>query len=341
MADDIRVLVTIPELEGQQSLLDEMAAVSSRLVIEQRTAMTGEQTAELLDDVEVAYTVQSPTHLTHANRLRWVQLHTYRYDHSAQAILEAGNILVTNVVGASAVPMAEYCFSTMAMLARGFLQLVRDHQRRQQNRQHSPQVELSGRTVGIVGYGHTGREAARLAKAYNMRVLALKYNPEQRRATGYQWPGIGDPQGIIPEWFFGPEDLQELLQQSDFVLNCLPRTPETASLFDQAAFQSMRPAAYFINVGSGATVQDEALAWALREGVIAGAALDVLAAEPQPLPPEHAYWELDNLFLSPHISGTRRQPQYLRRTNALFCENLRRYVQSEPLLNVVSAARGY
>ena len=339
--EEIRVLVTIPELEGQQTSLDEMIAVSPRLVVEQRTSTTWEQTATMVKDVEVLYTNRAPAHLEQANCLRWVQLHTSGFDRSAQAVFEQGTITVTNVAGAHAAPMGEYCLTVMVMLARGFLHLVRDQQARQRDPEHSPAVELSGRTVGIVGYGQTGREVARLATAHGMRVLALKRHPDQRQAPGYQWPGVGDPEGTLPEQFFGPEQLHDLLRASDFVLDSLPLTNETRGVFDEAAFRAMRPSAYFLNVGRGETVEDEALAWALREQVIAGAALDVSVADPNPLPPEHPFWALDNLFLSPHISGSRRQPQYLPRTNALFCENLHRYVAGQPLMNVVSAERGY
>ena len=225
--EKIRVLVTIPELEGQQAFLDEMAAVSPRLVVEQRTSTTWEQTATMVADVEVLYTNRAPAHLEQANRLRWVQLHTSGFDRSAQAVFAPGTIAVTNVAGAHAVPMAEYCLTVMVLLARGFLQLVRDQGAKERNQDHSPPVELAGRTVGIVGYGQTGREVARLATAHGMRVLALKRHPEQRRATGYQWPGVGDPEGALPERFFGPGEIHDLLRESDYVLDSLPLTDET------------------------------------------------------------------------------------------------------------------
>ena len=243
--EEIRVLVTIPELEGQQAFLDEMAAVSPRLVIEQRTSTTWEQTATMVTDVEVLYTNRAPSHLEQANRLRWVQLHTSGFDRSAQAVFAPGTITVTNVAGGHAVPMAEYCLTVMVLLARGFLRLVRDQEAKERNPAHSPPVELAGRTVGIVGYGQTGREVARLAAAHGMRVLALKRHPEQRRATGYQWPGVGDPEGALPERFFGPGQLHDLLSEADYVLDSLPLTDETRGVFDAAAFRAMRPAAYF------------------------------------------------------------------------------------------------
>lgn len=340
----VKVLVTIPELEGTQKFLNEMAAVSPCLEIEQRTCVTSEDTTAALEpDVEVLYAYGPPSRLDGADSLRWVQLHFSGIDHvSWSPIFDPENaIAVTNVAGAHAVSIGEYCITTMAMLARGFLQLFRDKRTKTWNQEHSPPVELWGQTVGIVGYGHIGRELGRLATAHNMRILALKRNPERQRATGYQWKGVGDPEGEFPERFLGPDELNELLGESDFVVNCLPHTQVTRGLFGKSEFRAMKKSAYFVNIGRGETVRDEALARALREGEIAGAALDAFETDPEPLPPDHPFWELNNVFVSPHISGTRHNERYLERTNELFCENLRRYLKGDPLFNIVTRQRGY
>jgi phosphoglycerate dehydrogenase-like enzyme len=103
----------------------------------------------------------------------------------------------------------------------------------------------------------------------------------------------------------------------------------------------MKPDAYLINVGRGPTVDIDQLAKALRDKVIAGASMDAFETDPNPLPKDNPLWELDNVFITPHISGTRRNYQYLQRTNELFCENLLRYLKGQPLFNVVSRNRGY
>jgi phosphoglycerate dehydrogenase-like enzyme len=174
-----------------------------------------------------------------------------------------------------------------------------------------------------------------------MRTLAIKNNPEQRSLSGYHWRGVGDPEGILPQRFLGLGDLEEVLRESDFVVDCLPHTAATRELFGEREFAMMKSTAYFINVGRGETVNDNALARALKSGLIAGAALDAFATDPDPLPADSPLWEIDSVFISPHISGTRRNIQYLERTNELFCENLRRYVNQEPLLNVVTREKGY
>jgi phosphoglycerate dehydrogenase-like enzyme len=341
--EHIKVLVTHHLLEERQDYLDQMASISPKLKIKQRTCNTPDETAAALEDVEILFTRAVPSHLNCANRLKWVQLSAAGIDKSTWSPIfdpDRGTI-VTSAAGVHAVPMAEYCITTMSMLVRGFLQLFRDKLTKTRDRTHSPPVELWGQTLGIVGYGHMGRELARLASAHHMRILALKRNPNQRHAWGYQWQGVGDLEGTLPQRFFGPDQLHELLRQSDFVVNCLPLTGETHDLFGKPEFQAMKSSAYFINVGRGKTVNEIALTQALQKRVIAGAALDVWSADPDPLPPDNPLWELDNVFISPHISGTRFSTNYLERISVLFCDNLRRYVNDEPLFNVVTRDRGY
>ena len=337
------ILVTIPELEGEDAMLAGLEALAPDLRVRHRPAQTGADVADLLDGVHVLYTWRMPTHLRRADALRWVQIHAAGIDGKSDSPIfdPAAGITVTNVAGAQAVSIAEYCLATMTMLARGFVQLVRDMATRTSNRSHSPPVELCGQTVGVLGYGHIGREVARLAAAHRMRVLALKRDPTRRTADGYQWPGTGDPGGTLPARIFGLDQLHTLLADSDFVVNCLPCTSATRDLIDGPAFAAMKPSAYFINVGRGGTVARDALVEALQSGAIAGAALDVFPTDPDPLPPDHPAWDLENIFISPHISGTRKNRQYLERTNEVFGENLRHFLAGEPLLNVVSRERGY
>ena len=128
-----------------------------------------------------------------------------------------------------------------------------------------------------------------------------------------------------------------MLPRCDVVALCAPLTAETRHLIGRAAIAAMKPTAYFINVGRGATVDEAALARALAERRIAGAAIDVFAEEPPPA--GHPFYELDNVILSPHVSGF--LPSYDDRCTELFAENLRRFLRGAPLLNLVDRARGY
>ena len=199
-------------------------------------------------------------------------------------------------------------------------------------------TEMRGSTLGIIGYGSIGRELARIAKtAFGMTILACKRDPSRHEDAGYALSGTGDPDGVLPDAWFSPEKLSELLARSDAVVMCAPLTPETERMIGAAELRAMKTTAYFVNVGRGATVDEAALARALADRRIAGAAIDVFAEEPPPA--GHPFYELDNVIVSPHVSGF--LPSYDDRCVELFAENLRRYLAGTPLLNLVDRAKGY
>ena len=182
------------------------------------------------------------------------------------------------------------------------------------------------------------RELARIAKsAFAMRVLACKRDPSRRDDAGYSAPGTGDPEGRLPDGWFAPDKLHDLLAQSDVVVMAAPLTAQTQRLLGRDELAAMKHTAYFINVGRGATVDEPALAAALRERRLAGAAIDVFATEPPPA--GHPFYSLDNAIVSPHVSGF--LPSYDDRCVELFAENLRRCLAGTPLLNLVDRERGY
>jgi phosphoglycerate dehydrogenase-like enzyme len=213
--------------------------------------------------------------------------------------------------------------------------------------------EVRGATLGIIGYGSIGREIARIAKtAFSMTILACKRDPSRHADEGYALPGTGDPEGRFPDAWFPPEKLMDLLARSDVVVNAAPLTRETERMINARALAAMKPSAYFINVGRGASVDEAALARALAEKRIAGAAIDVFAQEPPPAghplyawgapgAPQapHTSYTRDNLILSPHVSGF--LPSYDDKCTDLFAENLRRFLAGAPLLNLVDRAKGY
>jgi phosphoglycerate dehydrogenase-like enzyme len=194
--------------------------------------------------------------------------------------------------------------------------------------------------VGIVGYGHIGREVARLAKGHSMRVLAMKKHPARLRSEGYQIEGVGDADGSLPDAVYGPGDLKRICEESDIVVSTLPLTDETSQAFGDSQFDAMKRSAFFINVSRGGVVDHDALVRALQRNSIAGACLDVMFTDPKPLPPDHPLWEMDNVFITPHISGNRND-EYMQRSNDLFTQNLNLYLERQPLLNTVTREKGY
>src|SRR5438105_3551785 len=198
---------------------------------------------------------------------------------------------------------------------------------------------LRGAVLGVIGYGSIGRELARMATtSLGMRVLACKREPSRRADDGYRLPGTGDPEGTLPQAWFAPARLHDLLARSDVVVMSAPLTPETRAMIGAAELAAMKPSAFFVNVGRGATVDEAALASALKAGRLAGAAVDVFAEEPPP-PGHPLYGALDTVIVSPHVSGF--LPSYDDRCTELFAENLKRFLAGAPLLNLVDRARGY
>jgi len=184
---------------------------------------------------------------------------------------------------------------------------------------------LRSKTVGIVGLGNIGREVARLAKAFGMRVVATRRSV--KRVARAKYVDI-----LLPR-----EQLLRLLSESDFVVLSLPFTSETNKLIGEKELRTMKPTAYLINIARGNIVDEEVLIRALDEHWIAGAGLDVFATEP--LPPDSRLWEFPNVIFSPHIAGG--MEDYNIRTIELFCENLRRYLSGKNLFNVIDKKKGY
>lgn len=295
----------------------------------------------LWEETEVAYTFSNLPSPEHASRLRWVQL----YSAGAERILEhplfKTNVMFTTMSGIHATPIGEYVLTTtLAWFHR--LPLLLDWQRQhfwQKNTglgsEFMPQ-ELRGKTIGVVGYGSIGREVARLATAFGMRVLAMQRGNDHRD-TGFVFPGTGDPEGRLPERYYQPEQLHSMLQECDVVMIGVPLTKQTYHMFDAAAFQAMKPTAFLVNIARGDVCDEDALVHALADKQIAGAALDVFHKEP--LPADSPLWDMPNVLISPHISGL--SEHYDERAEQVFEENLRRYLRGEPLYNLLNKERGY
>jgi phosphoglycerate dehydrogenase-like enzyme len=175
----------------------------------------------------------------------------------------------------------------------------------------------------VIGLGAIGRECVRLAKALGMRVIAMREHPER---------GSEGADRVV-----SPAQVDEVLTQSDYVLLAAPLTPKTEALFNDAAFQQMRPEACFLNVSRGALVDEAALSRALKGGTIRGAALDVFQTEP--LPSDSPLWKLENLLITPHTAAL--TDRLWERHFARISENLRRYETGKPLLGEVDKQRGY
>jgi phosphoglycerate dehydrogenase-like enzyme len=267
--------------------------------------------------------------LPRARRLAWNQAHTVGVLGLLFPELVESPVVVTNTRGVLAVPMAEHLLGLLLALTRK-LHLARDAQLRghwsqeELAGQDPPLDELAGKTLGVVGLGGVGTALAARASALGMRVLGVRRHP-----GGPPPPGVDEVRG--------EDELNWLLTESAVVANCLPHTPRTRDFFGPAQFARMRPGAYFLNVGRGSTVDEAALAFALVNGHLAGAGLDVTAEEP--LPPESPLWSLPQVLLTPHVAGF--SPRFWESITDFFAHNLERFLDGRPLLNVVDKRAGY
>lgn len=263
--------------------------------------------------------------MTAARKLRWVHTSSAGVDALLCPELEQTGAVLTcakgEVVGSL---LAEHAFALLLALTRGIAWSARQQAWNRGGEGGRRAYEIRGQTLGIVGFGGTGRALARRAAAFDMEVLAVR-----RSAAGECPPEVRE--------IWGMDRLDFLLLRSDVVVTTVPGTAETRGMFNEDRFRRMKPGAVFINVGRGETVSTDDLIRALQEGWIGAAGLDV--TDPEPLPADSPLWRMGNVVVSPHIAGN--SPQRAARNQELVRENLRRFAAGEPLLSAVDLQAGY
>lgn len=293
---------------------------------EEQFRTTDQSFDELLAQAQVIYAmVLIPDNLVQrAPKLTWIHLGNTGIEPYLSAGITDPRILMTNSRGAQAISIAEHAIAFALALAKGFAQQQVNKQNRLWERFVS--LELRDRVMGLIGLGTIGIEIAQMARGIGMKVIGTK-----RSATSYQ----SDIFGV--DELYPRSDLLKMISRSDFVVLAAPLTPETRGMIGEVELRAMKATAFLINISRGQIVDQGALTRALRQGSIGGAGLDVF--ETEPLPPESELWALPNTLLSPHMSGfTDRRDQ---RVVGMFCENLRRYLAGQKLLNLVDLERGY
>lgn len=256
-----------------------------------------------------------------AQRLRWVHWAGAGVDAALFPAFCDSDVILTNARGIFDRPMAEYVLGLILCFAKGFPSTVRSQSRKHWDFRLTECI--NGKTALLVGVGSIGREIGTLLSAAGMRLIGVGRSARSNDAL------FGNIHPL--------SDLNHLLGQADYVINITPSTPDTRGLFSKERFASMKPSARFINVGRGDAVDQQALVASLREDVIAGAALDVFAEEP--LPTTSPLWELDNVIVSPHMSGDIADSHAALVSQ--FIENLHRFMRGEVLINVVDKQKGY
>jgi phosphoglycerate dehydrogenase-like enzyme len=278
----------------------------------------------LLSESEVLFGFMPPRNvIVREPLLKWIQTTSAGVDRTLTPQITASKVVMTNVSGMHVVPISEMVFSLILSFAKNLSRYFENQKGKKWQRY--PSEILDGKTLGILGLGHIGRRIAKLGKAYGMRVVATRRHVRKvSRAR--------DVDVVYPR-----EQIGQLLAESDYIVDCLPYTPETDKIIGETEIRRMKPTAFLVNIGRGGTIDEEALIRALQEKRIGGVGLDTFEREPLPL--ASPLWEMPNVIITPHMSGW--TDDYLTKATAIFVDNLKRYVEGKRLFNVVDKKLRY
>ena len=283
-------------------------------------ASTEAEAAMHIARVDAVYAWKLPPALFgKAKRLRWVQVMGAGVDWVLEAPDLRRRVQVTRAPGIFGTWMSEYVLAWCTWVT----QKTETYRALQRERRWDDRVvpdKLRGRTLTLLGTGNIGGEIARVARAVGMHVVGVS-------RTGRRVPHVDRVHRM--------NNLHRALSAADFVVLVLPLTRTTRGVIDAAALAAMRPGAWLINIGRGALVDEPALLEALQSRRVAGAVLDVFATEP--LPPDHPFWGMDNVAITPHISG----PNIPEELALVFNDNLARFLSGRELHHVVDRKKGY
>jgi phosphoglycerate dehydrogenase-like enzyme len=328
-----RILIDVDIEENQLAALKNIPGVDVRVVPFSETARNLPK--EVIHDIDILFCTHPPTNFADMKQVRWIQIASSGYTQLLPYELPAQNIRATNARGCFDVPIAEWNIAMMVNLIRNFPQMVRNQQAQVWDRSTRFAQEIRGMTLGLWGYGGLGRETARLAKLMGMQVHVLARRGVQPATDTYRVSGTGDPEGTLPDHVFVAGEETEFLHDLDFLILAMPLTPQTEGIVGDKELQALPPTAFVLNPARGPIIQEQSLLRALREGWIAGAALDTHYQ--YPLPSDHPLWSFENVILTPHISGTSLTSVFRRRIWDLFIQNVARYQQNGTLLNELTS----
>jgi glyoxylate/hydroxypyruvate reductase len=277
-------------------------------------------TAEVLFDFDHSHMDDLPEL---APNLKWIQATSAGIGQFVRSkkYAERTNWIFTTASGVHIRPLAEFVAMSMLLFAKDYFRI--EEQQSKKVWTYFTAHELREYTLGIIGLGKIGREIARVAKAFDMKVVGTRR----------------DPQGSLPnvDELYSPAELSKVLTQSNFLCISAPHTDETTNMIGAKEIAQLPDKAIFINISRGAVVDEAALLDALKSGKLGGAALDVFAREP--LPPDSQFWTLPRVIVSPH-SASNGVNENVRIVD-IFCENLKRYSEGKSLLNVLDTKKLY
>ena len=261
--------------------------------------------------------------VANAPKLRWLHTFSAGVDRHVPELAGRPDVLLTNNTGAYDAPISEHVIAMIFAAAKRLPQHLAAQGRSEWQRE-VPHADVRGATLVILGMGSIGTELARLASGIGMRVIGIRRDPS--RPGG---PGV--------ERVVAPERFAEVVPEADYLVVTAALTPKTLGMVSAEIIGALKPTAWLINIARGPIIDEAALAAALKDRRIGGAALDVF--ETEPLPATSPLWSLDNAILTPHVSNS--SPKVRERSLALVVENVRRFKAGERLLNLVDRSLGY
>jgi D-2-hydroxyacid dehydrogenase (NADP+) len=273
--------------------------------------------ASSIERMDILFTGKIPDELLRkASRLQWIQAKTTGVDALINLPSLGKEVLLTSARGIHGPQMSEMAVLLMLSLNRRFRQVFQNQDRKAWVTW--PQKLLCKKTVGILGVGVVGEAIAAKCKAFGMLVYGI--DPVRR-----------DVEAV--DLFLGPEEMHRIIGDLDFLVVAVPNTPQTRRMIDATVLSAMKPTAFLLNLGRGEVIDEGALIDCLRNERIAGAALDTFCKEP--LPPDHPFWEMHNVIITPHIGGF--SDIYVEQVLPVFRENLRRFLRGETrsLINLI------
>ncbi len=279
---------------------------------------------ELIQTANILYgsTNISPRELACSKSLKMLHVTSTGVDRYLVPEFEQSDIILVNSRGVHGVTVGDHAMAMLLALSRGFPGAWDNKRNKKWNANKNEIINLPGKTVGLLGLGAIGVEVAARSKAFGMKVSGI-------RRSGKHSAYVDE---VLP-----PSGMNQILNKSDFIVCSLPLTQATYHLITIREFTMMKQSAFFINVGRGPVVKESDLIEALSKGLIKGAGLDVF--EEEPLPINSPLWEMPNVIITPHSAGfdERRDEKSMN----IFVENLIRYQQGRPLVNVVDKRAGY
>jgi phosphoglycerate dehydrogenase-like enzyme len=281
------------------------------------SAQKEEEIGDFIEKADILLTIRiSDKLIKKASKLKWIQALTTGVDYIINLPSLKKEVVITSTRGIHGPQVSEMAFLLMLALNRNFPEVVRNQDKAVWERW--PGKLLWKKKVGILGIGVIGEEIARKCKAFDMKVFGIDIVKRKVESI---------------DIFYGPEDIINVAKEVDYFIIVAPFTPQTEKMVDSKVLSAMKPTAFFLNLGRGEIVDEEALIQALNSGKIAGAALDTFWAEP--LPKDHPFWGMKNVIVSPHVAGM--SDVYVEQALSIFEENLRRFLQGErrSLINLV------